>query len=281
MVRDRRGRPQEGVPVALAGPGGSETQTTTTDGCAFFAYQPAGAYTVTLSRASYVSDQGVASSGAVRHGRRRLHGLAAVPVRRRRHPEPALLGNTGGAAPGERAGHARRTPTSCRPGKKTFAGIRQSSHDHRSVPVRRRLREHGRARCPDADPEGVDRRRALLLPRRQPHRADRSHRRRHERRRPSRCRRSWSRRGRPSGRAPASGRRSRTSSHAAPTIRLPSGETYALGTTDAAGDLITAALPYGTWTISAAGPRPRSVSAQPAGSPRRPTVTVIVRERPR
>lgn len=42
----------------------NESQTTGPDGCAFFAYEPAGTYTVALNRAQFVSDQGVASPSA-------------------------------------------------------------------------------------------------------------------------------------------------------------------------------------------------------------------------
>ena len=57
MVRDAAAVPQENTSVSISGPGVSESQTTSADGCAFFAFEPIGAYTVTLSRAGYVSDQ--------------------------------------------------------------------------------------------------------------------------------------------------------------------------------------------------------------------------------
>jgi hypothetical protein len=56
-VVDRDGDPVSGVQVALAGPQ-SASQTTTEDGCAFFAYLPAGAYTTSVTAAGHVSDQG-------------------------------------------------------------------------------------------------------------------------------------------------------------------------------------------------------------------------------
>ena len=59
MVRDAAGIPQENVPVSIAGPGVSDSQVTSVDGCAFFAYEPIGAYTVTLSKSGYVDYQGV------------------------------------------------------------------------------------------------------------------------------------------------------------------------------------------------------------------------------
>jgi prepilin-type N-terminal cleavage/methylation domain-containing protein len=56
---DGNAQPVSGVLVTATGPGSPPPQTTTSDGCAFFAYQPAGAYTVALSRSGYVDDQGV------------------------------------------------------------------------------------------------------------------------------------------------------------------------------------------------------------------------------
>lgn len=54
------GKPQENIKVDLVGPSGAEApQYTTTDGCAFFAFLPAGAYTATISAAGYADRQGV------------------------------------------------------------------------------------------------------------------------------------------------------------------------------------------------------------------------------
>ncbi len=58
-VRNAAAAPQAGVPVEIAGPDGTFTQTTTSDGCAFFAYKEAGAYVVSLDRLGFVNDQGV------------------------------------------------------------------------------------------------------------------------------------------------------------------------------------------------------------------------------
>jgi prepilin-type N-terminal cleavage/methylation domain-containing protein len=59
-VVDRDAAPVSGVTVTLAGPQ-TGSQTTTADGCAFFAFLPAGAYTASVSASGYVSDQGVAT----------------------------------------------------------------------------------------------------------------------------------------------------------------------------------------------------------------------------
>jgi hypothetical protein len=55
-VLDRDGEAQEGIPVAIAGPQ-SQTQTTTSDGCVFFAFLTPGSYTASLSAPSHVDDQ--------------------------------------------------------------------------------------------------------------------------------------------------------------------------------------------------------------------------------
>jgi prepilin-type N-terminal cleavage/methylation domain-containing protein len=59
-VLDRDGAPQEGVPVALAGPE-SASQITNAEGCVFFAFLTPGSYTATLNKSGWVSDQGVAA----------------------------------------------------------------------------------------------------------------------------------------------------------------------------------------------------------------------------
>ncbi len=59
-VVDRDGFGEGGISVAIAGPQNS-SQLTNSDGCAFFAFIPAGTYTVTASAGGYVDLQGVAS----------------------------------------------------------------------------------------------------------------------------------------------------------------------------------------------------------------------------
>jgi hypothetical protein len=59
-VFDRDALPQASVPVTIAGPV-TQSQSTTADGCAFFAYLPVGIYDVTLSSAGYVDGQGNSS----------------------------------------------------------------------------------------------------------------------------------------------------------------------------------------------------------------------------
>ncbi len=58
LVLDAAGAPQEDVTVTLS-PGSEPAQVTPVDGCAFFAFQSVGSYTVTLNSSGYVNDQGV------------------------------------------------------------------------------------------------------------------------------------------------------------------------------------------------------------------------------
>jgi hypothetical protein len=59
-VFDRDGEPQSSIPVAIAGPE-NRTQSTTSDGCVFFAFLTPGAYVATVSQPGFVDDQGVAA----------------------------------------------------------------------------------------------------------------------------------------------------------------------------------------------------------------------------
>ena len=61
LVLDRNAAPEVNIPVTANGPSGTTTVFTTADGCAFFAYEDPGTYTVSLSSGGYVNDQGVAS----------------------------------------------------------------------------------------------------------------------------------------------------------------------------------------------------------------------------
>jgi hypothetical protein len=53
-VIDPDGQPASGVLVSSTGPGGTEYLTTTSDGCAFFAYEDPGSYTVEVTSLGYV-----------------------------------------------------------------------------------------------------------------------------------------------------------------------------------------------------------------------------------
>lgn len=60
-VRDRDGAPESGAQVSVSGPGVNSTQTTAEDGCAFFAFLPAGTYTASVSTPNFVDLAGRSS----------------------------------------------------------------------------------------------------------------------------------------------------------------------------------------------------------------------------
>jgi type II secretory pathway pseudopilin PulG len=57
-LRDRDAQPLEGYAVSATGTNGTNTQVTDAAGCAFFAFEPVGSYTVALNTANYVDGQG-------------------------------------------------------------------------------------------------------------------------------------------------------------------------------------------------------------------------------
>ena len=132
MVRDAAGVPQENTSVSISGPGVSESQTTSVDGCAFFAFEPIGAYTVTLNRAGYVSDQLLDGADAVGDGGSRIHRLAPVPVRPGGDDEPHARRRRGRRDPERHRGHALEHPPAAR----------------REEDVHERRRRARRRRCP-------------------------------------------------------------------------------------------------------------------------------------
>jgi type II secretory pathway pseudopilin PulG len=121
MVRDAAGVPQEFVPVNISGPGVTDSQTTSSDGCAFFAFEPVGAYTVALNKPGYVSDQlltGPSQSATVGAGSTvslqfEYDNASTINA--------TLQGASGGTVPANipmTLANTRLLPT----GKKTFAG---------------------------------------------------------------------------------------------------------------------------------------------------------------
>lgn len=244
-VLDAAGLPQENVPVTLNGPV-TQSITTGPDGCAFFAYKTAGDYTVTLSKAGYVSDQGVSGptqpatvvSGATVSLQFQYDAASTLSL--------TLQGSAGGVPPSDipvSLGNTRLVPT----GTRLYPG----SGNPRSIPDLFPYVDGYTAwagDCVAADPEGLDTLGAALYP--------------------------GATRGSPFAVAAGS-----TSSgtltlpsvviqtrdtfgapRAGVTITAinatdsgcPTAVTYPLGATDASGNL-TAALPYGTWTIGASG----------------------------
>jgi type II secretory pathway pseudopilin PulG len=255
MVRDASAIPQDSVPVTLTGPSGTTTQTTTSDGCAFFAYQPAGAYTVTLNKFGYVSDQGVTApsqSASVQVG-------STVSLQFQYAAASTLnltLLNSGGAvlpaSPGVPVslGNSHLLPA----GTKVTTGTGSTRSITGLFPYVDGYETWAGA-CSDADPEGIKPTGgAFYLG------ASRAN--------PITVTEGAASAGTvampaitvktQTTSAVARGNVQVTATHVVPSgatsdSGCPTAETYVLGTTNATTGLITTALPYGTWKISAAG----------------------------
>lgn len=272
-VRDRNGQPQDGVLVSIAGSTVTDTEYTGIDGCAFFAYEPAGTYAVTLNTTGYVSDQGApipSQSATVQPG-------SIVPLQFQYDAASSLVltlvGNTGvGAVPTTMPIGVYNThllPS----GIKMVAGSGSPRTIPNLFPFSDGYEVWGGS-CLDANPEGVNGSGIAFYP-------------------------GASRLGplamnpgastaatlslpeitvttKTAGNVPRSGI-TVVASHAA-DAGCPAGESYALGTTNASGQVSTA-LPYGTWKItatSAVGSPFTNVSLSPLNPPALTPVTVIV-----
>ena len=180
-VKNAAGQPQADVPVTLTGGSVNESQTTGPDGCAFFAYEPAGTYTVALNRAQFVSDQGVASpsaSAAVVTGstvQLQFQYDRAATITATLSAGGAGL-PTGGNIPVS-LGNTHILPS----GTKTVDRQRHHAHDRFAVPVRRWVRPLG-GRVFRRRPRRDQAHGRRLLRRREPNRTGRGHGGRHERR---------------------------------------------------------------------------------------------------
>jgi prepilin-type N-terminal cleavage/methylation domain-containing protein len=245
-IRDAAGMPQENVPVTLTGPGVSTTQTTTTDGCAFFAYEPAGSYTVTLSKSGYVDDQGNAGPSQIAT----VQAGSTVPLEFQYDGGSTLAvtltGSAGGAIPTNvpvSIGNTHLQPA----GTKTYAGSGNPRTITGVFPYTDGY-DVWAGDCTAADPEGLDTSGGALYPgaSRQTTLAVTAG--------------STS-----SGTVTLHSLKIQTrttlgDARAGVTITAtnevdagcPTTTVYTLGTTNGSGNL-TAALPYGTWTLAASG----------------------------
>jgi type II secretory pathway pseudopilin PulG len=273
-VHDRGGLPQDGVTVTIVGSTVTDSQTTGVDGCAFFAYEPAGIYTVTLSSTGYVNDQNAAApsqSATVAAG-------GIVPLQFQYDAAATVIltlqGKTGGAVPAAipiGLWNTHTLPAGVRifPGSgnpRTIGGLFPFSDGY----------EAWAGSCLDANPEGTNSAGALIYA-------------------------GASRLGianiTPGGSVSTTLQMAETqvttqtaggvlrpgititATHVAPTLPLvetgcPSGEVYTLGTTNSSGQLL-AALPYGTWAIKAGATAGGNISLSPlVGSTVNKTVIV-------
>ncbi|MFN8035961.1 MAG: type II secretion system protein [Acidimicrobiia bacterium] len=262
-VKDRNAAPSSGDPVTVTGPGVNRTIATTSDGCAFFDHLAVGAYSVSLGRVGFVDRQSNPSpaqtagvlAGAVTAVGFDYDQAATVTV---------MLAPDGGAALPVGVPVSLGNTIFVPNGIKLYVG----SGLTRTVPNLFPATDGYDAwvgDCADADPEGRTAGGGPYWPGAQ---------------RPTATGTS------PGGTAtvtlpvpsltatvtqsglPAAGR-TVTAVHAA-DAGCGAGETLTLGTTDGSG-LVTAALPYGTWSIRVSGASPSgswpSAVVDPSGSP--------------
>ena len=230
-VVDRDGAPANGVTIAIAGPQ-TASQTTASDGCVFFAFLPAGAYTATASATGFVSDQFVASPqqpvtvtvAAISSLLFLYDGASGLTL--------TLTGKDAGSAAPSNVGITLFNTHILPAGHEGVRGSGEPADDRESVPLRRRLRGLGgdvRRRRPGGNTTvavepGESTTATVPMPE---------------------VRVTVTTVGLPTPGLPV------VASHAA-GAGCAAGETYAVGSTDAAGQL-TFAVPYGTWSIMVSG----------------------------
>jgi prepilin-type N-terminal cleavage/methylation domain-containing protein len=271
-VRDRNGQPQDGVLVSMVGSSVSASQYTGIDGCAFFAYEPAGAYTVTLNTTGYVSDQGAlipsqsatVTPGSIVQVQFQYDSASSLVI--------TMVGNTGGTVPAAipiGIFNTHLLPS----GLKNNPGSGSPRTIPNLFPFTDGYEVYGGS-CLDANAEGVNGSGIAFYP-------------------------GAARLGplsmTPGASTPATlslPEVTVTTKTAANVLRsgitvdaihasdagCPSGESYTLGVTNASGTVFSA-LPYGTWTIratSAAGSPSTSTSLSPLNPPASTPVTVTV-----
>lgn len=245
-VLDRDASAQSGVPVSITAAGfTTRTITTTSDGCAFFAFLPAKTYTITLNKVGYVDRQSVASptqavgvtvgnvsSAQFDYDQSSTLQLTLTPTVAATIPAalPVTLGNTQYLPNGTKlfpGSGATRTIVNLFPslsGYEAFAGS-----------------------CLDADPEGIQGGGGAYWPSAQRDQALESS--------PGSSTTGTVRLGVTAATVTRLGLPlvgvTVTATHAS-DAGCSGGVTYTLGTTDASGQ-VTAALPYGTWTIKVTG----------------------------
>jgi carboxypeptidase family protein len=238
-VLDRSGQPVSGASVtATSSTNESTVKTTGTNGCAFYSALEPGAFTLAVSKSGYVDMQGVSSpSGSVDvysggiYGVQfdydqastlnlTLAGISGATIPAAVQNAPVTLGNTA------------LLPA----GKKVFTGTTTSRSIGSLFPFSSGYKAWAGS-CADADPGAT-----ALLVNVTPGSA-------------SSGTVSMPRitvQTRLSNGTTARPTVAITATHVADT-GCASGETYAMGSTDASGNLTTRALPFGLWTISAAG----------------------------
>jgi hypothetical protein len=248
-VLNRDAQPQESAIVTVNGPQ-NKTLPTNTDGCAFFAFLPAGTYTVTLNTVGYVDRQSNSTPAQTLGVNVGAVSSVQFDYDRAASINATIAASDGGSVPNDLPivlANTQYLPN----GRRTFAGTGTARTIPNLFPALEGY-ESWVGECADADPEGIKIVGAVTYGA------------------------YWPGATRVEPVAPAGG------SSANVTITIPtvgvhvhgstgagiagatvvavhaadnvcaSGATHTLGTTDANGDLV-AALPYGTWTLQVTG----------------------------
>jgi prepilin-type N-terminal cleavage/methylation domain-containing protein len=153
-VRDSSANPLLGVPVTVTGPGVNKTLTSTSDGCAFFAFIPASTYTVSLGAAQYVDRQGVANPAQVTGVTSGETSSIAFDYDHAATLNLTLSSPGGGSFPssiGVGVGNTNLTPT----GSKLFSGVGAARTIGNLFPYPDGYGVWA-GTCADADPIGAD-----------------------------------------------------------------------------------------------------------------------------
>jgi prepilin-type N-terminal cleavage/methylation domain-containing protein len=153
LVLDAAGAPQEDVTVTLS-PGSEPAQVTPTDGCAFFAFQAVGSYTVTLNATGFVTDQGIASPSQTVSVVAGTKSSLTFQYDQSSTLNLTMVGSSGGIVPSNlpiSLGHTQLAPN----GKKVVTGATNPRTVSGLFPYVAGY-EAWAGDCLDADPEGVN-----------------------------------------------------------------------------------------------------------------------------
>ncbi len=261
-VLDRDALPQSGVPVTINGPGGADTEVTTSDGCAFFAYLDPGSYTVSLSEVGYVDGQGVSGPSQTATVVATTTSSLQFQYDQASSLSVSLAGVSGGVIPSAAVsiGNTHLLPV----GTKAFAGSGASRTISNLFPYADGY-ELWAGDCADADPQGLKSDGTAYYPG---------------------ATRSTAIAVTPGSASSGSVtmstltvtvKRGTTAISGAAVKAVHgadagcgSGETLTLGSTDATGTLVVA-MPFGTWTLQVTGQSPATswpitTLAPPAGA---------------
>jgi prepilin-type N-terminal cleavage/methylation domain-containing protein len=153
LVLDAAGAPQEDVTVTLS-PGSEPAQVTPADGCAFFAFQTVGSYTVTLNTTGFVNDQGVTSPSQTVSVVAGTKSSLTFQYDQASTLNLTMAGSSGGIVPANlpiSLGHTQLAPN----GRKVFTGTTNPRTITGLFPYVAGY-ETWAGNCLDSDPEGIN-----------------------------------------------------------------------------------------------------------------------------